>query len=118
MWSSTLFLVIGLVVLCCCCSCANLRYGDWPSGAAGAARGIRGDVCPRLSASTTFSLMALTHRRSASSWTTAIVVVENIYRYVEKGLPPLEAAMKGSSEIGFTCCHQHLAGGVFHSHFC
>jgi hydrophobe/amphiphile efflux-1 (HAE1) family protein len=32
----------------------------------------------------------------------AIVVVENIYRYVEKGLPPREAALKGSREIGFT----------------
>jgi hydrophobe/amphiphile efflux-1 (HAE1) family protein len=32
----------------------------------------------------------------------AIVVVENIYRHVEDGLPPLEAALKGSREIGFT----------------
>jgi hydrophobe/amphiphile efflux-1 (HAE1) family protein len=32
----------------------------------------------------------------------AIVVVENIYRYLEKGASPMEAALKGSSEIGFT----------------
>jgi HAE1 family hydrophobic/amphiphilic exporter-1 len=32
----------------------------------------------------------------------AIVVVENIYRHVEAGLSPFEAAIKGSSEIGFT----------------
>jgi hydrophobe/amphiphile efflux-1 (HAE1) family protein len=32
----------------------------------------------------------------------AIVVVENIYRHVENGAPPLEAALKGSREIGFT----------------
>jgi hydrophobic/amphiphilic exporter-1 (mainly G- bacteria), HAE1 family len=32
----------------------------------------------------------------------AIVVVENIYRHVENGTPPFEAALKGSSEIGFT----------------
>jgi multidrug efflux pump subunit AcrB len=32
----------------------------------------------------------------------AIVVVENIYRYLEKGAAPMEAALKGSSEIGFT----------------
>jgi multidrug efflux pump len=32
----------------------------------------------------------------------AIVVIENITRYLEEGLPPLEAAMKGSREIGFT----------------
>jgi HAE1 family hydrophobic/amphiphilic exporter-1 len=32
----------------------------------------------------------------------AIVVVENIYRHVEEGMTPLEAALKGSREIGFT----------------
>src|SRR6195256_3706633 len=32
----------------------------------------------------------------------AIVVVENIYRHIEDGMPPFEAALKGSSEIGFT----------------
>src|SRR5260370_39459457 len=32
----------------------------------------------------------------------AIVVVENIYRYVEHGIPPFEAALKGSREIAFT----------------
>ena len=32
----------------------------------------------------------------------AIVVVENIHRHVENGEPPFEAALKGSSEIGFT----------------
>jgi HAE1 family hydrophobic/amphiphilic exporter-1 len=32
----------------------------------------------------------------------AIVVVENIYRHVEEGLPPFAAALKGSQEIGFT----------------
>lgn len=31
----------------------------------------------------------------------AIVVLENITRYIEKGLTPLEAAIKGSHEIGF-----------------
>jgi multidrug efflux pump len=32
----------------------------------------------------------------------AIVVIENIARYIEKGDTPFEAAMKGSREIGFT----------------
>jgi len=32
----------------------------------------------------------------------AIVVVENIYRHVEDGLTPLDAALKGAREIGFT----------------
>ena len=32
----------------------------------------------------------------------AIVVIENIARHIEAGMPPLEAALKGSREIGFT----------------
>ena len=32
----------------------------------------------------------------------AIVMLENIYRHIEAGMPPREAALKGSSEIGFT----------------
>jgi multidrug efflux pump len=32
----------------------------------------------------------------------AIVVIENITRYLEMGMKPFEAAMKGSKEIGFT----------------
>jgi len=32
----------------------------------------------------------------------AIVVIENIARYIEEGDPPLEAALKGSAQIGFT----------------
>jgi hydrophobe/amphiphile efflux-1 (HAE1) family protein len=32
----------------------------------------------------------------------AVVVIENIVRHMEDGLPPYEAAMKGAGEIGFT----------------
>ena len=32
----------------------------------------------------------------------AIVMIENISRYIEEGEPPLEAALKGSEQIGFT----------------
>jgi multidrug efflux pump len=32
----------------------------------------------------------------------AIVMIENISRYIELGLPPLEAALKGAGQIGFT----------------
>jgi len=32
----------------------------------------------------------------------AIVVIENITRYIEKGMAPLQAALEGSREIGFT----------------
>ena len=32
----------------------------------------------------------------------AIVMIENIARYIEQGSPPLQAALKGSRQIGFT----------------
>jgi hydrophobe/amphiphile efflux-1 (HAE1) family protein len=32
----------------------------------------------------------------------AIVMLENIYRHIENGMKPMEAAFKGSAEIGFT----------------
>ena len=32
----------------------------------------------------------------------AIVVIENITRYLEEGMAPMQAALKGASEIGFT----------------
>jgi len=32
----------------------------------------------------------------------AIVMLENIYRYIEDGMKPMEAALKGASQIGFT----------------
>ena len=32
----------------------------------------------------------------------AIVVIENITRYIEQGMPPMQAALKGAQEIGFT----------------
>jgi multidrug efflux pump len=49
----------------------------------------------------TLSLMSLT---IASGFVVddAIVMIENITRYIEMGEDPLEAALKGSGEIGFT----------------
>src|SRR5207344_613970 len=32
----------------------------------------------------------------------AIVMIENIMRYIEEGMPPLKAALKGAEQIGFT----------------
>jgi multidrug efflux pump len=47
------------------------------------------------------SLMALTIG-SGFVVDDAIVMIENISRYIEKGRKPLDAALEGSSEIGFT----------------
>src|SRR5205807_1591640 len=32
----------------------------------------------------------------------AIVMIENIARYIEEGVAPMEAALRGSEQIGFT----------------
>ena len=32
----------------------------------------------------------------------AIVMIENISRYIEEGVPPLQAALRGSEQVGFT----------------
>ena len=39
----------------------------------------------------------------------AVVMVENINRHIEDGVPPLEAALKGSREIGFTIVSMTLS---------
>ncbi|HEX9362136.1 MAG TPA: efflux RND transporter permease subunit, partial [Bradyrhizobium sp.] len=39
----------------------------------------------------------------------AIVMLENIYRHIEAGMSPMEAALKGSSEIGFTIVSMSLS---------
>jgi multidrug efflux pump len=39
----------------------------------------------------------------------AIVVIENVARYLEMGMSPLEATLKGSAEIGFTVLSMSLS---------
>ena len=39
----------------------------------------------------------------------AIVMLENIVRHMENGVPPMEAALKGSKEIGFTIISMTLS---------
>jgi multidrug efflux pump len=48
-----------------------------------------------------FTLMALTIS-TGFVVDDAIVMIENIIRFIEEGDPPLEAALKGSEQIGFT----------------
>ena len=39
----------------------------------------------------------------------AIVVIENVVRFIEKGEPPFEAALKGARQIGFTVVSMSLS---------
>ncbi|HXX12398.1 MAG TPA: efflux RND transporter permease subunit, partial [Burkholderiales bacterium] len=39
----------------------------------------------------------------------AIVVLENVSRHIEEGMPPMKAAMRGASEVGFTVVSMSLS---------
>ena len=60
-----------------------------------------GMYAARLLASTTSRCSALTLAVGLVV-DDAIVMLENIVRHVEEGMPPFEAALKGTREIGFT----------------
>ena len=98
----TLMLVIGLVVLVLLLFLRNVRVTA--IGAAVVPLALLGAFALMYACGFSLdnlSLMALT---IAVGFVVddAIVVVENIYRHVEKGMKPLEAALQGSREIGFT----------------
>jgi multidrug efflux pump len=56
----------------------------------------------------TLSLMALT---IATGFVVddAIVVLENVSRHIEAGMPPMQAALKGTREVGFTVVSMSLS---------
>ncbi len=46
----------------------------------------------------------------------AIVVIENVFRFIEHGDKPMDAALKGARQIGFTVVSMSLShGGGVHS---
>ena len=99
----TLVLTIGLVVLVILLFLRNLRGHHDPEPSPCRCRcSARAAVMYVVGFSLdNLSLMALT---IAVGFVVddAIVVVENIYRHIEDGMAPIEAALKGAREIGFT----------------
>src|ERR1700742_2354474 len=98
----TLILAIGLVIVVVFAFLRNLRATLIPMVAVSvslvatfAAMYLMGYSLDNL------SLMALT---VATGFVVddAIVVLENVTRYIEQGMTPLEAALKGANEVGFT----------------
>src|SRR5690348_2379595 len=106
---STLFIAICLVVLVIFLFLRNLSATMIPS------------LALPMSLIGTFSVMALLHysldNLSLLALTLcvgfvvddAIVMLENIVRHMENGEPPMEAAIKGSREIGFTIISMTLS---------
>jgi multidrug efflux pump len=96
-----LMLVIALVVMVIFLFCDARRDGDSERrGAVVDRRHLRRDTLLGYSLNN-LTLMALTIS-TGFVVDDAIVMIENVTRYVEAGDGPLEAALKGSEQIGFT----------------
>src|ERR1051325_5903329 len=97
-----LALAVGLVVLVIFLFLRNLRATVIPSLSVPLSLvGTLGAMYLLGFSIDNLSLMALT---IATGFVVddAIVMIENISRYLEDGLPPLQAALRGSSQVGFT----------------
>jgi multidrug efflux pump len=98
----TLALSVGLVILVVFFFLRNLRTTFIPSVAVPVSLVGTFGVMYLLNYSLdNLSLMALTIS-TGFVVDDAIVVIENVTRYLEMGLPPFEAALKGAQEVGFT----------------
>jgi multidrug efflux pump len=98
----TLLISIGLVILVVFVFLRNLRATFIPSVAVPVSLiGTFGVMYLLHYSVDNLSLMALTIS-TGFVVDDAIVVIENVTRYLEQGLSPMEASMKGAKEIGFT----------------
>ena len=101
-WSSRWRSPIGLVILVVFVFLRSVRATAIPSVAVPVSLiGTFGVMYLLGYSLNNLSLMALT---IATGFVVddAIVVIENISRHLEKGMPPVEAALQGAREIGFT----------------
>ena len=97
-----LVLTIGLVILVIFLFLRNLYATIIPSVAVPLSLvGTMGAMYALGYSLDNLSLMALTIS-TGFVVDDAIVMVENISRYLEEGVPPMEAALKGAEQIGFT----------------
>ncbi len=98
----TLLISVGLVVLVVFAFLRNVRSTFIPSVAVPVSLiGTFGIMYLLHFSIDNLSLMALTIS-TGFVVDDAIVVIENITRYLEQGIPPMQAALKGAREIGFT----------------
>jgi multidrug efflux pump len=98
----TLLISIGLVIFVVFAFLRNVRATFIPSVAVPASLiGTFGVMYLLNYSLDNLSLMALTIS-TGFVVDDAIVVIENITRYLEQGMTPKEAALKGAQEIGFT----------------
>ena len=105
----TLAISIGLVVMVVFLFLRNWRATPIPSVAVPVSLlGTLGAMCLLGYSLDNLSLMALT---IATGFVVddAVVVLENVSRYVEAGMPRWQAAFKGAQEVGFTVVSMSLS---------
>ena len=105
----TLLIAVGLVILVVLLFLANLRAAFIPVAAVPVA--LVGSFAVMYLWGFSLNNLSLMALIVATGLVVddAIVVLENISRHVEKGLPPLEAALVGAREVGFTLLSMNLA---------
>jgi len=96
-----LMLTIGLVVMVIFLFLRNLRRRSFPALPCRCRWWAHSDDVSAGYSLNNLTLMALTIS-TGFVVDDAIVMIENIERYLEEGESPLQAALKGSSQIGFT----------------
>ncbi|HTV02734.1 MAG TPA: efflux RND transporter permease subunit [Luteitalea sp.] len=105
----TLLIAVGLVIFVVLLFLANVRAALIPVTAVPVALVGSGAVMYLMGFSiNNLSLMALIVATGLVV-DDAIVVLENISRHVEHGMPPLEASLKGAQEVGFTLLSMNLS---------
>ena len=105
----TLLLSVGLVVVLVLVFLGNWRSALIPSLAVPVSLvGTFGVMYLSGFSLNTFSLMALI-LAAGLVVDDAIVVLENVARYIEEGLSPMQAAYRGSREVGFTLLSMSLS---------
>jgi multidrug efflux pump len=105
----TLLIAVGLVILVVLLFLANLRAALIPVAAVPVA--LVGSFAVMYLWGFSLNNLSLMALIVATGLVVddAIVVLENISRHVEKGLPPLQAALVGAREVGFTLLSMNLA---------
>ncbi len=105
----TLLIAVGLVVLVVLLFLANLRAALIPVTAVPVA--LVGSFAVMYLWGFSLNNLSLMALIVATGLVVddAIVVLENITRHVEDGIPPFEAALKGAKEVGFTLLSMNLS---------
>ncbi|QII86984.1 multidrug efflux RND transporter permease subunit [Bordetella hinzii] len=105
----TLVIAVGLVVMVVLMFLRRWRAAIIPSVAVPVS--LVGTFCIMYLCGYTLNTISLMALIVATGFVVddAIVVLENIMRHIERGVPPMRAALRGSREVGFTVLSMSLS---------